>query len=65
MTDERIDPTDPASQADPDEKRVDDVEQDIEGAHEQIDEHEHADEPHFDDSGTRGTQYEDDAIAPP
>ncbi len=64
MTTDPIDPTDPPSQAEGDGERIEQFEEDVDGAREQVERHDDADGPAFIDEGSEHTDVEDDAIAP-
>lgn len=63
-TTDPIDPTDPPSQTEGSDERIEQLEHDVEGAREQVERHDRADAQAFIDEGSEGTEVEDDAIAP-
>lgn len=63
-TTDPIDPTDPPSQSEGDEARIDQLEHEVEWAREQVERHDDGKGPAFVDEGSEGTEVEDDAIAP-
>lgn len=59
-----LDPTDPPSQSQDDDERIEKLEHDVEGARGQVARHDDGEAPAFIDDGDEGTDVEDNAIAP-